>query len=61
MTDKLNFSQVSVVVRRMYYWDIIIHSLGRHSTCVSVVVRRMYYWDFFKHLNDFEVLSFSSC
>ena len=37
--------KVSVVVRRMYYWD----PLGSPGMCcpskVSVVVRRVYYWD----------------
>ena len=35
---------VSVVVRRMYYWDSLT-SLTDDCQVVSVVVRRMYYWD----------------
>ena len=38
-------THVSVVVRRMYYWDILI-GIWRPRV-VSVVVRRMYYWDRF--------------
>ena len=36
--------RVSVVVRRMYYWDLRRVRLSKHHY-VSVVVRRMYYWD----------------
>ena len=37
---------VSVVVRRMYYWDLERRIDWRNSAhSVSVVVRRMYYWD----------------
>ena len=36
---------VSVVVRRMYYWDLARLCI-RSLRMVSVVVRRMYYWDF---------------
>ena len=36
---------VSVVVRRMYYWDLVMGIDPDHPLCVSVVVRRMYYWD----------------
>ena len=35
---------VSVVVRRMYYWDYYILQIELFIF-VSVVVRRMYYWD----------------
>ena len=35
---------VSVVVRRMYYWDGSERGWGGAKS-VSVVVRRMYYWD----------------
>ena len=37
--------EVSVVVRRMYYWDIIVSMHVLLVKLVSVVVRRMYYWD----------------
>ena len=36
---------VSVVVRRMYYWDRRSASTSEEVRTVSVVVRRMYYWD----------------
>ena len=36
---------VSVVVRRMYYWDGN-KAAKDAARVVSVVVRRMYYWDF---------------
>ena len=36
---------VSVVVRRMYYWDAEFVEARRSNYFVSVVVRRMYYWD----------------
>ena len=36
---------VSVVVRRMYYWDLIFAVGKKVGRKVSVVVRRMYYWD----------------
>ena len=36
--------RVSVVVRRMYYWDLLADPLLTEYL-VSVVVRRMYYWD----------------
>ena len=36
---------VSVVVRRMYYWDYTDSYLDLTVFNVSVVVRRMYYWD----------------
>ena len=35
---------VSVVVRRMYYWDLYRRNHNAQRG-VSVVVRRMYYWD----------------
>ena len=38
--------KVSVVVRRMYYWDAPAPRLNLYRLYVSVVVRRMYYWDF---------------
>ena len=37
--------RVSVVVRRMYYWDQQNGFLSFRPGLVSVVVRRMYYWD----------------
>ena len=37
--------EVSVVVRRMYYWDYSSLDLLSLAPPVSVVVRRMYYWD----------------
>ena len=37
--------QVSVVVRRMYYWDCYFWLMSQKNFIVSVVVRRMYYWD----------------
>ena len=40
----LTGAAVSVVVRRMYYWDLGV-SDARLCDSVSVVVRRMYYWD----------------
>ena len=36
---------VSVVVRRMYYWDRLAMRRFSAGGSVSVVVRRMYYWD----------------
>ena len=36
--------RVSVVVRRMYYWDLDLR-INATNFIVSVVVRRMYYWD----------------
>ena len=36
---------VSVVVRRMYYWDSNSWTKISSVVSVSVVVRRMYYWD----------------
>ena len=39
-------SNVSVVVRRMYYWDRGSRLAQVNSDEVSVVVRRMYYWDY---------------
>ena len=36
---------VSVVVRRMYYWDSESTQDEDFIDAVSVVVRRMYYWD----------------
>ena len=36
---------VSVVVRRMYYWDPTGFDRLSIPPIVSVVVRRMYYWD----------------
>ena len=36
---------VSVVVRRMYYWDRQASVNVLSCFFVSVVVRRMYYWD----------------
>ena len=36
---------VSVVVRRMYYWDDTASTSFADAGYVSVVVRRMYYWD----------------
>ena len=38
-------SLVSVVVRRMYYWDGVNLRYMACGEYVSVVVRRMYYWD----------------
>ena len=38
-------NKVSVVVRRMYYWDIKGACMRLWMDPVSVVVRRMYYWD----------------
>ena len=38
-------SNVSVVVRRMYYWDLNWIGMMLFDRKVSVVVRRMYYWD----------------
>ena len=37
--------EVSVVVRRMYYWDLEQKRGPERQSMVSVVVRRMYYWD----------------
>gem|GEM_PF-3000893 len=42
---KVDDRLVSVVVRRMYYWDCITTLLRQRECKVSVVVRRMYYWD----------------
>ena len=39
------FNPVSVVVRRMYYWDSYRRGKWIIRKSVSVVVRRMYYWD----------------
>ena len=54
-------TNVSVVVRRMYYWDCELEASSDRPATVSVVVRRMYYWDNF----DFGVVRliycFSSC
>ena len=38
-------TNVSVVVRRMYYWDGELEASSDRPATVSVVVRRMYYWD----------------
>ena len=43
-----NIQPVSVVVRRMYYWDPSAHALRSCQGIVSVVVRRMYYWDYLR-------------
>ena len=52
---------VSVVVRRMYYWDKLnAPKLG--FSLVSVVVRRMYYWDnLFTIRAERRLARFSSC
>ena len=53
---------VSVVVRRMYYWDELHMNLAEDVLNVSVVVRRMYYWDADRdNYCLLLVASFSSC
>ena len=44
--------KVSVVVRRMYYWDGLKQKIISLNCRVSVVVRRMYYWDLL--IDDYE-------
>ena len=50
LTDS-GYRRVSVVVRRMYYWDFSQLPLFDFEK-VSVVVRRMYYWDNDRFVTD---------
>ena len=52
---------VSVVVRRMYYWDMTNSLKKRKQMIVSVVVRRMYYWDSLTETAHLRISGFSSC
>ena len=52
---------VSVVVRRMYYWDISYDREKEKMAPVSVVVRRMYYWDAAQVIINDAAGGFSSC
>ena len=61
MGEHQNFFYVSVVVRRMYYWDSGSYTVRDAFKFVSVVVRRMYYWDPINFEFRAGELSFSSC
>ena len=54
-------TDVSVVVRRMYYWDLSHIQQSILAEPVSVVVRRMYYWDRERRLWLMAESGFSSC
>ena len=49
---------VSVVVRRMYYWDTPSRNRITTRSPVSVVVRRMYYWDANLELQSVKICEF---